>query len=85
MRLVSARHSLSRLMPIFPNAIGLAGFPFLRHIMNEHRIEWNAATERWICIKCLRASDQQSKQDAERELSQFECIVPKQARNDQGW
>jgi len=43
--------------------------------MKEHQIEWNAATEQWFCINCLRASDYQSKQDAERELSQLDCVL----------
>ena len=30
---------------------------------------------RVVCINCLRASDHQSKQDAERELSQFDCVL----------
>lgn len=44
--------------------------------MGPHNIEWNAAKQEWFCVRCLRTSDHQSKQDAELELSQFECIPP---------
>ena len=39
------------------------------------KIEWNAATKEWFCIRCFRTSDHTTKLDAERELSEFDCIV----------
>jgi len=39
------------------------------------KIEWNAATKEWFCIRCFRTSDPTNKLDAERELSEFDCIV----------
>lgn len=44
--------------------------------MNEHDIIWNAAKNEWLCTHCLRTSDHKQKQDAERELSQFDCSLP---------
>lgn len=45
-----------------------------------HEIGQDAATQEWFCIKCLRRSDHATKQDAERELSQFECISPEHSK-----
>ena len=42
--------------------------------MSEHRIHWNAASDEWLCLLCLRASDAISKEDAEHELSRFDCL-----------
>ena len=42
--------------------------------MNEHLIHWNAANEGWLCLRCLRASDAITKEDAEHELSRFDCL-----------
>jgi len=43
----------------------------------EHReLRWNPATREWFCIKCGRTSDHTTKEDAERELSNFECMLP---------
>ena len=38
-------------------------------------IEWNATTKEWFCIRCFRTSDHVTKLDAERELSEFDCIA----------
>ncbi|PYV53876.1 MAG: hypothetical protein DMG98_19730 [Acidobacteria bacterium] len=43
-----------------------------------HEITRNAATQEWFCVRCLRRSDHVSQQDAERELSQFDCTVPQE-------
>jgi len=42
----------------------------------DHELKWNAASQKWMCIRCLRTSDQQLAVDAEKEMSQFECIPP---------
>jgi tRNA(Ile2) C34 agmatinyltransferase TiaS len=34
--------------------------------------------QEWICKRCQRASDHVSKLDAERELSQFDCVKPEE-------
>jgi hypothetical protein len=44
--------------------------------MSQHQIEWNAASNQWFCINCLRKSDRVSKQEAELELDAFKCIRP---------
>jgi hypothetical protein len=44
--------------------------------MSKHQIEWNAASQEWFCINCLRASDSINKADAEVELNAFDCIQP---------
>ena len=38
----------------------------------DHDIEWNAAIKAWPCVRCLRTSDHQAKEDAEFELSQHD-------------
>jgi PilZ domain len=43
--------------------------------MKTHEINRNAATQEWFCVRCLRASDHVTQQDAERELSQFDCVT----------
>jgi hypothetical protein len=48
--------------------------------MSEHQLEWNAATQQWLCIKCLRCSIQSSREDAEVEFNQFECRPTRTAR-----
>ena len=40
----------------------------------KHEIEWEPATQEWVCVRCFRTSDHVAKPDAERELGQFECI-----------
>lgn len=45
--------------------------------MTKHHISWNAADERWFCIRCLRTSNHDQRQDAEVELSEFDCVPPK--------
>ena len=40
----------------------------------KHEIEWDAPTQEWVCVRCFRSSDHMDKEDAERELGQFECI-----------
>jgi hypothetical protein len=45
--------------------------------MSEHHIVWNAASSEWICTRCLRTSDHVNEEDAERELSQFQCVEAK--------
>jgi len=44
--------------------------------MNEHQIQWNATGEEWLCLRCLRSSDHISKEDAEHEVNQFDCLAP---------
>jgi hypothetical protein len=44
----------------------------------HHEITRNAATREWFCVRCLRRSDHVTQQDAERELSQFDCTVPQE-------
>ena len=44
----------------------------------NHEITLNAATQEWFCVRCLRRSDHVTQQDAERELSQFDCTVPQE-------
>jgi len=44
--------------------------------MTEHTINWNAANEKWLCLTCLRSSDHISKEDAQNELDQFDCLGP---------
>ena len=46
--------------------------------MSQHDIEWNQTKQEWICKRCQRASDHVSKPDAERELSQFDCVKPEE-------
>jgi hypothetical protein len=57
-----------------------AGFSALTGVfartMREQHIEWNQAGQQWFCVRCLRSSDHSTKQDADRELSQFECKPP---------
>src|SRR5438128_10840533 len=36
----------------------------------------NPATSEWFCVRCGRASDHLTKQDAQVELEQFECSLP---------
>jgi hypothetical protein len=48
----------------------------LRNRSMDHDIEWNGATQTWLCVRCLRTSDHQLKTGAEIELSQFECVKP---------
>ncbi len=43
--------------------------------MKHPEIEWNATTKEWFCIRCFRTSDHITKLDAERELSEFDCIA----------
>jgi hypothetical protein len=40
----------------------------------KHEIKWEPATQEWICIRCFSTSDHVTQEDAERELSQFECV-----------
>jgi hypothetical protein len=40
----------------------------------KHEIKWQPATQEWFCIRCSRTSDHVSQEDAERELSQFDCV-----------
>jgi len=42
----------------------------------SHQIKWNNTKQEWFCVRCLRTSDHIGKEDAERELSQFECSQP---------
>jgi len=44
----------------------------------HHEIERDPATQEWFCVRCLRRSDHVTQQDAERELSQFDCTVPQE-------
>jgi hypothetical protein len=39
----------------------------------KHDIQWNDVTKEWFCTRCFRTSDHLSREDAERELSQFDC------------
>jgi hypothetical protein len=39
-------------------------------------LRWNPTTSEWFCVRCGRASDHLSKQDAQIELEQFECSLP---------
>jgi hypothetical protein len=39
------------------------------YLMSKHQIEWNATNEKWFCVRCLRALDHISKQDAKVELA----------------
>jgi hypothetical protein len=55
---------------------GEISLPLAQESMKRHEIKQDAATQEWFCIKCLRRSDHMTQQDAERELSQFECIPP---------
>lgn len=41
--------------------------------MPEHRIQWNAANDEWLCLCCLRSSDAFTEEDAQQKLSQFDC------------
>lgn len=41
--------------------------------MVEHAIQWNAAKNEWLCVKCLQSSNHISKLDAERELRFLHC------------
>ena len=43
--------------------------------MKHPEIQWNVVTKEWFCIRCFRTSDHVSREDAERELSQFDCIT----------
>ncbi len=36
-------------------------------------------TEEWFCTRCFRTSDHVTRQDAELELSQFECTTAQDA------
>jgi hypothetical protein len=49
-------------------------------VMNQHEIERNPLTDEWFCMRCLRTSDHLSKADAKLELSQFECVEPKERK-----
>jgi hypothetical protein len=42
--------------------------------MSKHHIEWNAAQEKWLCLTCLRTSDHLTREDAERELGEYQCL-----------
>jgi len=44
--------------------------------MYQHELGWDAAKQEWFCVRCLRTSDHTYKDDAERELSYFECVPP---------
>jgi hypothetical protein len=38
-------------------------------------LQWNPESKEWFCIRCFKTSDHVSRQDAEVELSQFDCIA----------
>jgi hypothetical protein len=44
--------------------------------MRHENIVWNPGTENWFCQKCGRTSDQQTVQEAQLELDQYECNLP---------
>ena len=44
--------------------------------MKHEEPRWNPATSEWFCVRCGRASDHLTKQDAQVELEQFECSLP---------
>jgi hypothetical protein len=41
--------------------------------MKHPELEWNPAICEWFCTRCFRTSDHLTREDAERELSQFPC------------
>jgi|SRR5579864_5734141 len=45
--------------------LGLSGVlrVLFREYMAEHTIQWNAAQEEWLCVRCLRSSDHITKED----------------------
>ena len=43
-------------------------------VMDEHTIQWNAAADEWLCVRCLRSSDHITREDAAHELSYFDCL-----------
>ena len=65
----------SRLMPMFPTRIGSAGFLFAPHYKGKAN-QRNAATEEWFCTNAFAFGITVSRQDAQRELNQFECARP---------
>lgn len=44
--------------------------------MKHQHINWNPATQEWLCIKCGRTSDHTREKDARFELEQYECHIP---------
>ena len=44
--------------------------------MKHPEIGWNPTAREWFCVRCFKTSDHFARDDAERELSQFECVVP---------
>ena len=56
-----------------------------KYNMKDHRVEWNAANREWFCVRCLCISEGSSRQDAQRELSEFDCVPhsPSSSLNDQ--
>ena len=43
--------------------------------MKHGELRWNPATSEWFCVRCGRASDHLTRQDAQVELEQFECSL----------
>lgn len=50
--------------------------------MNHPELMWNPQTKEWFCSRCFTTSDHLSRQDAEVELSQFECIAANGSESD---
>ena len=48
---------------------------FAKQTMLHPGIRWNRIAKEWFCVRCFRTSDHLAKADAQRELSQFDCIV----------
>jgi hypothetical protein len=77
MGLVFARtKSFSRWTLMWRPSLCCVGVLYAGHKYMKHELKWNAATQRWLCLGCLRTSDQVTKSDAESEMNQFECIPP---------
>lgn len=45
-------------------------------MMNKHDLGWDVEKGEWFCVRCLRGSDHSCKEDAQRELEQFDCSPP---------
>jgi hypothetical protein len=40
---------------------------------NQHALQWNPKAGQWFCLGCFQTSKQLSRDEAERELQQFQC------------
>lgn len=50
--------------------------------MKHPEILWNPETKEWFCTRCFHTSDHISQQDAELELTQFDCVAANGAKSD---